>query len=274
MDFLYQYDPVRDTSPVRILSGGGDFGGTLSRYDINNAYRDVISSGYEGSVSDFTRLLSNTRDGKVSYWIDVENTISYEQIMYYKLLFSEFSALGFIPELIKASKKITFDFDGYDWGRTGKILDVGGYVYTGLEKLTVPGYNNYFLGINGKYYNKHPNGFTGSRLGAIKAARWYKVGGVATTLLAGGIEIVDGAYQDGWEYGYNAQKATASAVVGGLSGWGAAALGAKGGAALGTLICPGIGTAIGAAVGGIGCGFLGSWGGSWIGTTTYDSFAK
>ena len=135
MDFLYQYDPVRDTSPVRILSGGGDFGGTLSRYDINNAYREIQSQGYEGSVYDFTRLLSQGQNGRVSFFIDVENTISYEQIMYYKLLFSEFSALGFIPELIKASKKITFDFDGYDWGRTGNILGVGGLIYTGLEKL-------------------------------------------------------------------------------------------------------------------------------------------
>ena len=135
MDFLYQYDPVRDTSPVRVLSGGGDFGGTLSRYDINNAYREIQSQGYEGSVYDFTRLLSKGQNGRVSFFIDVENTISYEQIMYYKLLFSEFSALGFIPELIKARKKITFDFDGYDWGRTGNILGVGGLIYTGLEKF-------------------------------------------------------------------------------------------------------------------------------------------
>ena len=124
MDFLYQYDPVRDTSPVRVLSGGGDFGGTLSRYDINNAYRDVISSGYEGSVSDFTRLLSNTRDGKVSYWIDVENTRSYEQIKYYNSIFPEFLALGIIPELIKARKKITVDIGNTSegWGNKSDPL--------------------------------------------------------------------------------------------------------------------------------------------------------
>lgn len=124
MDFLYQYDPVRDTSPVRVLSGGGDFGGTLSRYDINNAYRDVLSSGYEGSVSDFTRLLSNTRDGKVSYWIDVENTRSYEQIKYYNSIFPEFLALGIIPELIKARKKITVDIGNTSegWGNKSDPL--------------------------------------------------------------------------------------------------------------------------------------------------------
>jgi len=137
MDFLYQYDPVRDTSPVRVLSGGGDFGGTLSRYDINNAYREIQSQGYEGSVYDVTRLLSKDQNGRVSFFIDVENTISYEQIMYYKLLFSEFSALGFIPELTKASKKITFDIgNSNNWGMADMMKYAGFMVGNTANTLT------------------------------------------------------------------------------------------------------------------------------------------
>ncbi len=136
--------------------------------------------------------------------------------------------------------------------------------------MTIPGHKDYFLGQNGKYYNKRPNGITGSKKIAIKTANGFKLGGWTTTVIAGGIEVGYGIYQDGG-YGHNAQRATASAVIGGAAGYGGAALGAKTGAIIGTLICPGLGTAIGAAIGGIGVGALGSWGGSWIGTTVFDT---
>ena len=216
MDFLYQYDPVRDTSPVRILSGGGDFSGTLSRYDINNAYRDVLSSGYEGSVYDFTRLLSNTRDGKVSYWIDVENTISYEQIMYYKLLFSEFSALGFIPELTKASKKITVDFgseNNTNWAKF--FLDASsayGTIYQSQHYITNIFGNGRYISSTGKVHtiiNDAPisrNTFVKS--GAANTAkalrpltRTLNFAGYATTIYSGVNFMIEPNFQDGFDTG-------------------------------------------------------------------------
>ncbi|OJU54759.1 MAG: hypothetical protein BGN96_16475 [Bacteroidales bacterium 45-6] len=167
---------------------------------------------------------------------------------------------------------------GLNFDRSKTALDIGGAAFSGLEKMVLPGSNNYFMGKNGKYYNLRPNGKTGSRIGAIQAAKMYRVAGTVVTVVSGGIEIGMGVYEDSQlnggklTYGYNAQKATASAVGGGVGGWAGAGAGAEGGAIVGSAICPGLGTAIGAAVGAIGGGFFGSSLGSGIGKAVFDYF--
>lgn len=69
-----------------------------------------------------------------------------------------------------------------DFGQTfleksSGATDIGSNAYGFLEKMVIPGHKNYFLGINGKYYRHHPNGITGSRVGAIKISNYYKNAG-------------------------------------------------------------------------------------------------
>jgi len=95
---------------------------------------------------------------------------------------------------------------------------------------------------------------------AVKWTGWIGTG------VIGIAHITVGAAQDGWSYGYNAQKATVSAA-GGIGG---AALGAWMGGIIGTFFCPGPGTIAGAAMGSMIVGYFGGNAGGEI----YDDFVK
>ena len=69
-------------------------------------------------------------------------------------------------------------YDVMDWlDRSDIALSIGGYAYDLLEMLSAP--PKYWLGENGKYYKRSWGGnqHTGSRAGALKAARLYSVAG-------------------------------------------------------------------------------------------------
>ena len=161
---------------------------------------------------------------------------------------------------IKSVTTANFGFEN-----SKEALDIGGGVYGAFEKATVPG-NNYWLGKNGKYYNftgRGANKFTGSRLGALKAARIYKFAGnaaLATSVIIGGVETYRGYQMDGGQIGYNTQKAAASTAGAVVGGWAGAKVGAATGAAIGVWFY-GVGSVpgfvIGGVIGGLGGGYYG-----------------
>ena len=120
---------------------------------------------------------------------------------------------------------VTESFDGanfsdfYAWlGRTNTVLGFGGYAYSGLEHITAN--KNRWLGKNGKYYSRNWGGnqWAGSRAGALKAAKMYKVAGNITGILGAGVTIYQlriGAIS-GVEAGFDLAF---SAI--GMTGWGA-----------------------------------------------------
>jgi hypothetical protein len=189
-------------------------------------------------------------------------------------------------DLMPVEIKPNTQINSGDWvsgwlDRTSDVFGYGGYTYAGLEQMITP--KGFWLDAKGNYKftnllvrqanGKYVQGVQGYRNGyasALRASKVFKWGGWVTTGISGGIEIGIGVHEDGGAYGYNAQKATASAAGGALGGWAGAALGAKVGALVGTAIFPGVGTAIGAAVFAIGGGIAGSIGGSAAGNTSFD----
>lgn len=152
---------------------------------------------------------------------------------------------------------------GGNFKNSNLALEIGGGIYGGLRTAVTPG--DQWLGKNGKYYNNSWGGnrYTGSRLGALKAASRYKIAGGATiiaTAIIGGIETYQGYQIDGNQFGYNAQSSVAQTVGGIGGGVGGAVLGAKIGGAFGALF-GGFGAIPGAIVGGfIGGYFFGELG--------------
>ena len=93
---------------------------------------------------------------------------------------------------------VTESFDGanfsdfYAWlGRTNTVLGFGGYAYSGLEHITAN--KNRWLGKNGKYYSRNWGGnqWTGSRAGALKAAKMYSAAGKVVGGLSIGLTLAD-----------------------------------------------------------------------------------
>ena len=156
---------------------------------------------------------------------------------------------------------------GNDYYNTKTTLDVGGGIYGSLGKLASS--SGYWLGENGKYYNTDWGGnqWTGSRAGALKAAKLYENAGravIVASIIIGGIETWQGIQQDGGKWGYNASHAAVSdgaSILGGLAG---AEAGAAAGAAFGSLF-GGFGAIPGAVIGGVIGGFGGGMGGSILG---------
>ncbi|UBM60048.1 hypothetical protein LAG90_05235 [Marinilongibacter aquaticus] len=152
------------------------------------------------------------------------------------------------------------------WDKSKYTLDIGGGIYGALETASAP--SNQWLGKNGKYYDKlwGGNQYTGSRLGALRAASRYKVAGSVTmlaTAIIGGVETYNGYQVDGGRFGYNAQIAAAQTVGGIGGGIGGATLGAQIGGALGAFFF-GAGAVSGAILG----GFVGGWIGGEVGSST------
>ena len=142
---------------------------------------------------------------------------------------------------------------------TSDILGVGSDIFTGLEKMTVT--KGYWLGKNGKYYSSSwgGNGYTGGRGAALNVAKLYKGAGGVVSLIGGGLNVGLGIYEDSrmngsLTIGYNTGNAAAQVSGGFLGSWGGFYIGV----AWGTAISPGIGTAIGGAAGAILGGKIGS----------------
>jgi len=98
---------------------------------------------------------------------------------------------------------------------------------------------------------------------------WTRFVGYAGGLVVGAGEIGFGMYQDGWDFGHNAQLAAARTV----GGWAGAKAGAKGGAALGGWLTAPFG-GWGAIPGSIIFGIAGGFGASWLSGTTYNHIFK
>lgn len=116
---------------------------------------------------------------------------------------------------------------------------------------------------------------------AAEGGSWLKTAGRTLLVIGaaadGGFRIYDGykteqAYADGAIDQQQREVSHCRNAAGMATGWaGATALGecgVLGGGAIGTMVCPGIGTAIGSAVGGVSCGIAGYFGGEWAGANT------
>ncbi|WP_373733272.1 hypothetical protein [Bacteroides heparinolyticus] len=133
-----------------------------------------------------------------------------------------------------------------------------------------------WLGNNGKYYSRSWGGnqWTGSRAGALEAARMYKWAGrvnVAATVIIGGVAVYNGYQKDGEQFGYNANRAGASVIGGLLGGWTGAEVGAVIGAGVGVWF-GGIGAVPGAIIGGFVGGLVGTFTGSAVGGVAVDYY--
>jgi|GEM_PF-1943332 len=164
---------------------------------------------------------------------------------------------------------------GGDWtNRAGNISTVTGGTFKALENTVVTG--DRWLGANGKYYSTSWGGnqWTGSRAGAFEAAGMYRWAGranVAATVIIGGFSVYNGYQEDGGQFGYNANRAGASATGGLVGGWAGAEAGASIGAAIGVWF-GGVGAVPGAIIGGFGGGVVGSFTGSAVGGAAVDYY--
>ena len=157
---------------------------------------------------------------------------------------------------------------------TSDILGVGSDAYAGLEKMVSN--NRYWLGKNGKYYERSWGGnqYTGSRAGALKAAKLYRGAGWVTTVIGGGIDLSIGIYEDSranngvLTIGYH----TGEAAMGLAGSIGGAAIGTAIGSTLGGVFGVGVGAIPGSVVGGIAGTWIGGWIGNDAGVAIYNDF--
>ncbi|SEJ80818.1 RHS repeat-associated core domain-containing protein, partial [Cyclobacterium xiamenense] len=159
-------------------------------------------------------------------------------------------------------------------------LTIGGGIYGGFEGLATS--QGLWLGKNEKYYSVKWGGnqYTGSRAGALQAARSYRLAGKATLIgsLGVGFYLTLKAYQvDGEEFGYNTQRAaagSAGSILGGLAGAKAGVLigGAAGSFFGGAGAIPG--AVIGGVIGGFGLGMGGSYLGEFASEAAIDQLHK
>ncbi|WP_375585542.1 RHS repeat-associated core domain-containing protein [Cyclobacterium xiamenense] len=159
-------------------------------------------------------------------------------------------------------------------------LTTAGGLYGVFEGLATS--QGLWLGKNEKYYSVKWGGnqYTGSRAGALRAAKAYRLAG--KTVLIGTIGIrfyltVNGYQLDGGQFGYNAQRAVAGSaggILGGIAGTKAGVLigGTAGSFFGGVGAIPG--AVIGGVVGGFGLGLGGSYLGELIGETAIDELHK
>ena len=92
-----------------------------------------------------------------------------------------------------------------NWNNSKLALDIGGGTYRALGDLTSS--QGQWLGKNGKYYNNSWGGnqYTGSRSGAFKAVRSYKLVGkavIGVSTVIGVAETFNGYQADGGRFGY------------------------------------------------------------------------
>jgi hypothetical protein len=166
--------------------------------------------------------------------------------------------------------RVTLSQQARDWlDATSFMNKASANAFTTLQRLSSS--EGYWRGKNGKYYKISWGGnqYTGGRSGVLNAAKLYKKAGWLATGIAGFIDIGAGYMEDGENYGYNAQKATAGFAGGALGTWGGATAGAAIGSWLG-----GVGAIPGAVIGGIIGSIGGGWGGSAAGEAIYDGFVK
>ena len=136
--------------------------------------------------------------------------------------------------------------------------------------------NRYWLGKNGKYYERSWGGnqYTGSRAGALKAAKLYRGAGWVTTVIGGGIDLSIGIYEDSranngvLTLGYH----TGEAAMGLAGSIGGAAIGTAIGSTLGGVFGVGVGAIPGSVVGGIAGTWIGGWIGNDAGVAIYNDF--
>jgi RHS repeat-associated protein len=162
---------------------------------------------------------------------------------------------------------------GQGWGEdvlsdASTATDIAGGLYGAAGKAVYNG--SQWAGNNGKYYsiNWGGNQYTGARSVALEAAETYKWAGRATigaSIVIGGLQVYDGYQQDGNQFGYHAQTATAGASMGIFGGWAGAEGGAATGGAIGVWF-GGAGAVPGALIGGFLGGILGSKAGSAVGS--------
>jgi RHS repeat-associated protein len=167
------------------------------------------------------------------------------------------------------------DFDNENF-----TLTAGGAIYGLLEGTSAS--QGFWLGENGEYYSQRWGGnqYTGSRAGAIRAAKAYKLAGRATIIGSAGIGIystIEGYQLDGAQFGYGAQRAavgSTGSILGGMAGAKAGVLlgGAVGAWVGGVGAIPG--AVIGGVIGGFGLGVGGSYLGGLVGESTVDYIHK
>jgi hypothetical protein len=159
-------------------------------------------------------------------------------------------------------------------------LTTAGGLYGVLERLATS--QGLWVAKNEKYYSVKWGGnqYTGSRAGALQAARSYRLAGKATVIVSIGIGIYsarEGYKLDGGQFGYNAQIAaagSAGSILGGIAGVQAgAATGAFVGAWVGGIgAIPG--AVVGGVIGGFGLGIVGSFLGGHLGENVVNNLHK
>eukprot|EP01083_Nonionella_stella_P276894 941297_1 len=83
--------------------------------------------------------------------------------------------------------------------------------------------------------------------GLAKATPWAIVAAATIDIAVHSYRFWNGDIEDWHEFGWYCARSVTCASASGLAGWG----GAAGGAAIGTVICPGVGTVCGAIIGGL-----------------------
>lgn len=165
-----------------------------------------------------------------------------------------------------------------DWTNRVNNLNVGlttgETLYRAAERSVVN--NGHWAGKNGKYYSISWGGnqYTGSRSGAMKAAKMYKAAGritIGATVVIGGVNIYKGYQQDGGTFGYHSQYAAAGAAGGLIGGWAGAEAGAAVGAAIGVWF-GGVGAVPGAVIGGVVGGVVGGIAGGSAGESVVNYY--
>ncbi|WP_375585546.1 RHS repeat-associated core domain-containing protein [Cyclobacterium xiamenense] len=159
-------------------------------------------------------------------------------------------------------------------------LTTAGGLYGVLEGLATS--QGLWLGKNEKYYSVKWGGnqYTGSRAGALRAAKAYKLAGRFTVALSGLVGVystIEGIELDGGQFGYNAQREAAGStgsILGGIAGVQAgAATGAFVGAWVGGIgAIPG--AVVGGVIGGFGLGIVGSFLGGHLGENVVNNLHK
>lgn len=113
---------------------------------------------------------SNPENAQPGYGYVAGDTTELEETFYYQDKKSKQWYVAMDESGEKAystGETLVRDFGQTFLEKSSGATDIGSNAYGFLEKMVIPGHKNYFLGINGKYYRHHPNGITGSRVGAI-----------------------------------------------------------------------------------------------------------
>jgi hypothetical protein len=249
--------------------GGG--GGGAGRYGsgdvVGGTMQDLLNSIYKEMDRLGVNKITYTNNGNGSFSYSYWKQYNFEQVGSTSSSYSNWDEVTVGVKKYTETVSVGNGSSGIDFDYTGHAINFGGGILGVLEGLSAS--NGYWLGNNGKYYSTSWGGnrYTGSRSGALLAARNFKLAGKGLTIIEVGIGIYatrEGYKKDGGKFGYNAQHAAASTATGIALGIAGAKVGATIGASIGVWF-GGVGAIPGTVIGGVIGGFVMGVGGSYLG---------